>query len=113
MKIWSCKIGELSDEDLKAAYGGGADAPMRLAAYRAYKEVTGREPDFIFSGWGAELTEGERAAHENRLPDAELTELLPSDAVVLLAAIDFSCPGGGQKLREATHRLAALSRKEI
>jgi hypothetical protein len=42
---------------------------MRRAVERAYRDITGREPDFIFSGWGAQLTESERAVVEDRLPD--------------------------------------------
>lgn len=34
---------------------------MRQAIRKAYIEVTGHEPIFIFSGWGAELSESERA----------------------------------------------------
>lgn len=62
-RIWSCKIGEV------ASTPQGADFPMRDAITKAYREVTGEEPVFIFSGWGAELTEGERAVVENRLPE--------------------------------------------
>lgn len=58
MKIWECKIGEAD------ALPEGADAPMRRAVERAYQELTGRDPLFIFSGWGAELTPGERSAHD-------------------------------------------------
>jgi hypothetical protein len=61
-RIWKCKIGEV------AFTPRGADAPMREAVARAYKELTGEEPVFIFSGWGAELTEGERAVVEDRPP---------------------------------------------
>lgn len=64
MKIWSCKIGEVGAEKLPL----GADGPMREAVGRAYREITGEDPRFIFSGWGAELTEGERAVVEDRLP---------------------------------------------
>jgi hypothetical protein len=53
--IWSCKIGEVTSTP------GGADFPMREAVRAAYLAVTGEEPTFIFSGWGAELTESERA----------------------------------------------------
>lgn len=63
-KIWSCKIGEASPGQVPP----GADAPMREAVERAYREITGEDPKFIFSGWGAELDEGERAVVENRLP---------------------------------------------
>lgn len=59
MKIWSCKIGKAE------GVPGGADFPMRRAVERAYMEITGQAPDFIFSGWGAELDENERAVVEN------------------------------------------------
>ena len=64
-KIWSCKIGEC------ASVPEGADHPMRKAIERAYEEITGEKPVFIFSGWGAELTEPERAVVENRPPSDE------------------------------------------
>lgn len=63
-KIWYCKIGEVAS----LPEVGGADLPMRKAVERAYKELTGEEPVFTFSGWGAELTEPERAVVEDRLP---------------------------------------------
>lgn len=56
MKIWDCKIGEV--DEIKVP--DGADQPMREAIARAYKELTGEEAKFIFSGWGAELTPAER-----------------------------------------------------
>lgn len=55
-KIWTCKIGEIFHKELPKA----SDTPMRTAIRKAYLELTGSEPDFIFSGWGGELTEGER-----------------------------------------------------
>jgi hypothetical protein len=58
MNIWSCTIGEV-DSVLE-----GADSPMREAVRKAYVELTGQEPKFIFSGWGAELTEVEREVVE-------------------------------------------------
>lgn len=65
-RIWSCKIGgdagELPD---------GCDRPMREAIAKAYQAITGREPEFIFSGWAAQLTESERAVVENREPRTE------------------------------------------
>src|SRR5574343_587163 len=57
-KIWECKIGEVD------SVAGGADYPMRQAVAAAYREITGAEPVFIFSGWGALLTEAERAVVE-------------------------------------------------
>lgn len=56
MKIWECKIGECDSKQLP----NGSDLPMRQAVREAYRKLTGQEPEFIFSGWGAELTESER-----------------------------------------------------
>ena len=64
MKIWSCKIGEVDSKDVP----NGADFPMRVAIAEAYRNVTGKEPLFIFSGWAGELTETERAVVEDREP---------------------------------------------
>jgi hypothetical protein len=64
-KVWYCKIGE--GTPLKE----GADFLMRRAIEAAYREITGEWPDFIFSGWGAELTEGERAVVESWKPEKE------------------------------------------
>ncbi|MCZ6775239.1 MAG: hypothetical protein O7D34_02140 [Ignavibacteria bacterium] len=58
MKLWSCKIGEVSNKKVPK----GADKPMRDAVRKAYKELTGEEPKFIVSGWGAQLTKAERDA---------------------------------------------------
>lgn len=66
-KVWYCKIGEV-DED-KVPQGG--DFPMRRAISQAYMELTGEDNIFLFSGWGAELTESERAVVENRAPVAD------------------------------------------
>jgi hypothetical protein len=63
-KVWYCKVGEVSRDDLPK----GSDAPMRDAVVVRYERITGREPDFIFSGWGATLTEAERAVVEDRPP---------------------------------------------
>ena len=58
MKIWECKIGETDSKNIPS----GGDQPMRQAVRKAYKELTGEDPVFIFSGWGAELTDIERDA---------------------------------------------------
>jgi hypothetical protein len=72
MKIWSCKIGECEESDLlRDGKYYGADGPMRKAIAEAYRQVTGKEPNFIFSGWGAQLEEIERAVVEDRLPNQE------------------------------------------
>lgn len=74
--IWSCKIGEA----LGANVPDGGDAPMRDAVARAFSRVTGEEPEFIFSGWSAKLTEGERACVEDRGPDwSKMTREVPFD----------------------------------
>jgi len=65
MKIWDCKIGEVDDVP------AGSDFPMREAVKRAYFEITGKEPTFLFSGWGGNLTETERAVAEK--PRASLS----------------------------------------
>ncbi|MBV2180939.1 MAG: hypothetical protein KUL86_06845 [Castellaniella sp.] len=93
MKIWQCKIGE------SVSVPNGADAPMREAVARAYKELTGEEPTFIFSGWGAELTEPERAVVEDRLPAQPAASAEPSESVVLLDALS----GLVKALRERHH----------
>lgn len=76
--IWECKIGEVHSA------AGGADYLMRQAVADAYKATTGVEPVFIFSGWGASLTEAERAVVENRLPAPATTPAQP-EIVDLLA----------------------------
>lgn len=62
-RIWFCKVGGPTDFFQRAA-----DIPMRNAIAKAFRDVTGLDPEFIFSGWGGELTEGERAVVENRAP---------------------------------------------
>jgi hypothetical protein len=62
-RIWFCKIGGPAD-----FFENGADLPMRRAIAKAFREITGRDPQFTFSGWGGKLTEGERAVVENREP---------------------------------------------
>lgn len=69
--IWTVKIGGIT-----GPIPSGGDAPMRRAISQAFQSLTGWEPEYIFSGWGGELTEGERAVVENREPgeDAMLAE---------------------------------------
>lgn len=62
--IWFCKIGG----DVGDGLPMGADGPMRDAIEEAFEKLTGKRPQFTFSGWGQELTEGERAVVENRMP---------------------------------------------
>lgn len=59
-RIWQCKIGGLVE-----GLPNGADSPMRDAIEKAFREVTGYSARFTFSGWAAELTEGERQVVNN------------------------------------------------
>lgn len=61
---WTCQIGEIERDGLPE----GSDNAMRDAAARAYRELTGRQPDYIFSGWGNPLPERYRAVVEDREP---------------------------------------------
>ena len=61
-RIWTCKIGIRTDARLP----GGADEPMRIAVARAFKDVTGLDAEFCFSGWGTELTTTEERVVEER-----------------------------------------------
>lgn len=67
--IWTCKIGGAGK------LMEGADAPMRNAIANAFERVVGSEYNFLFSGWGGELTEFERAVVENREPAADRAKL--------------------------------------
>lgn len=105
--IWTCKIGGMIDD-----LPGGQDAPMRRAVEKAFKAVTGREDEFCFSGWGGELTEGERAAVEDRMPDITKTELEPKDAEALCAAIKGDA-FDSDYLNRAVHRLERIIEKGV
>ena len=64
MRIWSCKIGQAAN------LPKGADLPMRNAVRDEYVKMTGVEPAFLFSGWGASLDEWEKTVVEGREVDA-------------------------------------------
>jgi hypothetical protein len=52
---------------------------MRQAVERAFRDITGEDAEFTFSGWSAELTEGELAVVENRPPHPDyIASLYPS-----------------------------------
>lgn len=53
--IWECKIGLKKGTIVQMP--GGSDSPMRDAVEAMFKQLTGLEADFNFSGWGAELNE--------------------------------------------------------
>lgn len=73
MHVWACKIG--GERPLRLP--PGADDPMRTAVERAFREIAGRDPLFVFSGWGGALTEGELAVVEGRDPEP------PAEAALL------------------------------
>jgi hypothetical protein len=84
-KIWECKIGGKVG-DMPA----GADGPMRRAVQTAFKTLTGVEASFTFSGWGATLTEFERAVHENRAPNCgAMQEAIDAGDGTLHGAIEY------------------------
>jgi len=58
--IWECKIGNAPDEWVGHSGGAGHDRDMRKAVEEAFIRITGKEPDFIFSGWGAQLDDVEQ-----------------------------------------------------
>ena len=66
---WTCQVGEHD----RSALPPGSDSPMREAVRRAYLELTGTEPLYIFSGWGDHLPEPRRAVVEDRFPDPAVT----------------------------------------
>lgn len=84
-KIWKCKIGgEVGD------LPAGADGPMRRAVQIAFETLTGVEASFTFSGWGATLTEVERAVHENRDPNCgAMQEAIDAGDGTLHGAIEY------------------------
>jgi hypothetical protein len=63
---------------------------MREAVEMAYHRVVGEDAVFLFSGWGAELTESERAAFEDRLPTAPESSS-PLDLEAIRARYDDYC----------------------
>jgi hypothetical protein len=71
MKIWTCKIGEVTQAHWETL-GHGLDFPMRRAVEEAYRRITGEEPRFIFSGWGGELDPIERELVESTGVDAQV-----------------------------------------
>lgn len=55
--VWDCKIGVLPENVVNLP--GGADSPMRDAVAKAFKDITGEDCEFIFSGWGGKLSKYE------------------------------------------------------
>lgn len=95
LQIWSCKIGEVALAKLPR----GSDNPMREAVREAYHVLTGEWPVFIFSGWNAELDEGERAVVENRLPVHQTPNEL--DTPPLAASPSTTAPSSAEAMKDA------------
>lgn len=53
--VWQCKIGIMGSVPLPV----GSDFPMRQAIREAFYRLTGVQAEFVFSGWNADLTDGE------------------------------------------------------
>lgn len=58
-KCWECKIGP-QPYDLPM----GSDSPMRKAVEQAYFKLTGKHPEWCFSGWSSDLNEFEKMSLE-------------------------------------------------
>lgn len=50
--VWDCQIGGIDRKALRP----GSDAPLRQAVEAAFLDLTGKEAEFCFSGWGGKLT---------------------------------------------------------
>lgn len=85
-RMWHCEIGEVDCGKIPM----GGDSPMRDAVAKAFKDLTGEDDVFIFSGWGNKLSEGRRAVVENRMPDRDkvyseiLTDVPTADLIAEL-----------------------------
>lgn len=79
-RVWYCKIGGSNTPPGSEWIHpfqpySGADVPMRKAVRDSYTNMIGEQPEFIFSGWGSELSIWEKAVQENRTPnEVELIE---------------------------------------
>ncbi len=62
--VWECKVGGTFPH---SSLPPGSDSPMRDAVERAYRDITGQEAEFCFSGWGAALSPNQRDVVENRV----------------------------------------------
>ena len=69
-RFWSCKIGPAPAE-----VPPGGDWPLRKAVREAFVAMFGAEARACFSGWGAHLTEPQRAVMEGREPDDKAGEV--------------------------------------
>lgn len=91
-KMWYCKIGEVDNQ----ALSGSPDGAMRSAVAEAYRRITYQEPTFLLSGWGAELTESERAVVEDREPDihAQAADFAAASSVIFPELVKHGLASG-------------------
>jgi hypothetical protein len=68
--IWTCKIGSAP----RGLLPPSSDSPMRRAVSEAYERLMGFPPDYVFSGWGDALSEGQQAFIDERQPDVAKLE---------------------------------------
>jgi hypothetical protein len=101
--VWECKIGGPA-VDLPS----GADGPMRDAVGAAFQQLTGSRAEFIFSGWGASLTEGELAVVENRAPVYEPRPTLDEALRAVLNRYSVENGSNTPDFILATYMLASL-----
>ena len=95
-RIWACKIGGDIPDDVWRPDGEymSHDYPMRVAAEQQFERQFGVEAKFLFSGWGAELTEPERAVVEGRfVVEGRLTEKLEPSSVRVRLFVNGTCLG--------------------
>ena len=108
-RVWDCKfVGEAD------ALPDGADAPMRQAVAKAFREMTGNAPKAIFSGWGGTLAERERAAIEDRDPVPSPKLELPREVLEAMKWADQPldrCIEKDLPALKAFHVLAAFIRR--
>lgn len=103
-QIWTCTVGGVAGQ-----LPLGADSPMRDAVQAAFQRITGNCPEFTFSGWGAKLTEPQRAVVENRMCNEEHHRdwLVKNAAHDLLAALHNMLEDGDKIDREQALRAIA------
>lgn len=59
LEYWTCTIGPVRRSEIPK----GADSPMRAAVERAFKEITGRYPERLSSGWGCSVSMAHAVEH--------------------------------------------------
>ncbi len=64
MKIWQCKIGEIELSKIPEI----RNSPMRQAVDRAYQQLTGESPKFLFSDWKGQLSANQWQIVEDAKP---------------------------------------------